>query len=159
LQVYLRVFIPKTMADDVEGIASRLGSPVKQVTFPLDTTKRAQMTVRTPNHVVEQNRVELSGSPFVLNLVGNQQFFRKIGTNPLGQLRRKPAQHRMSCTILVRDPFRRWVQDIVVDDTIRNSRRQGPSWLRAKPCWLQEMKVNVLPSASSSANSLQKSTV
>jgi hypothetical protein len=24
------------------------------------------MTVRTPNHVVEQNRVELSGSPFVL---------------------------------------------------------------------------------------------
>ena len=89
------------MADDVEGIASRLGSPVKQVTFPLDTTKRAQMTERTPNHVVEQNRVELSGSPFVLNLVGNQQFFRKIGTNPLGELRRKPAQHRMSCTILV----------------------------------------------------------
>jgi len=147
------------MADDVEGIASRLGPPVEQVTFPLDTTKRAQMTVRTPNHVVEQNRVELSGSPFVLNLVGNQQFFRKIGTNPLGQLRRKPAQHRMSCTILVRDPFRRWVQDIVVDDTIRNSRRQGPSWLRAKPCWLQKMKVNILPSASSSANSLQKSTV
>ena len=130
LQYYLRVFIPKTMANDVEGIASRLGSPVKQVTFPLDTTKRAQMTVQTPNHVVEQNRVELSGSPFVLNLVGNQQFFRKIGTNPLGQLRRKPAQHRMSCTILVRHPFRRWVQDIVVDDTIRNSRRQGPSWLR-----------------------------
>ena len=125
------------MADDVEWIASRLGSAVEQITFPLDTTKRAQMTVRTPNHVVEKNRVELSGCPFVLNLVGNQQFFRKIGTNPLGQLRRKPAQHRMSCTILVRHPFRRWVQDIVVDDTITNSRRQGPSWLRAKPCWLQ----------------------
>jgi hypothetical protein len=74
--------------DDVEGIASRLGSPVKPITFPLDTTKCAQMTVRTPNHVIEQNRVELSRSPFVLNLVGYQQFFRKIGTNPLSQLRR-----------------------------------------------------------------------
>ena len=75
------------MAVDIEGIASSLWSSVEQITLPFDATKRAQMTVRTPNHVVEKNRVELSGCPFVLNLVGNQQFFRKIGTNPLGQLR------------------------------------------------------------------------
>jgi hypothetical protein len=42
---YLWVFIPKSMTDDVEGIATRLGPPVEQVTFPFDATKRAQMTV------------------------------------------------------------------------------------------------------------------
>jgi hypothetical protein len=84
---YLWVFIPKTMAVDVEGIASRLGPPVEKVTFPFDATKRAQMTVGTPNHVIEQNSVEFSSCPLVLILVRNQQFFRKIGSNPLGQLR------------------------------------------------------------------------
>jgi hypothetical protein len=126
------------MADYVERISSaRLWSPVKQFPFPSDTANRVQMTVLTPNHVIEQNRVELSSSPLVLNLIGNPQFFRKIGTNPLGQLGRKPTQHRISRTKLVRHPCLCWVQDIVVDDTITISRRQGPYWLREKAGRLQ----------------------
>ncbi len=42
---YLWVFIRETMADGVEGIASRLGPPVEQVAFPVDVTRRAQMTM------------------------------------------------------------------------------------------------------------------
>jgi hypothetical protein len=76
------------MTVDVEGVASCLGSPVEQVALPFDATKRAKMTMGTPNNVIEQNIVELSCSPLVLILVRDQQFFRKIGTNPLGQLGR-----------------------------------------------------------------------
>ena len=74
------------MSDDVEGVASRLGPSVKQLAFPFDATKRAKMTMGAPNNVIEQNIVELSCSPLVLILVRDQEFFRKIGANPLGQL-------------------------------------------------------------------------
>ena len=54
------------MPDDV---ASRLGPPVEQVSFPFDATKRAKMTMGTPNNIIEQNIVELSCSPLVLILL------------------------------------------------------------------------------------------
>jgi hypothetical protein len=84
---YLWVFIPEleTMTNDVEGLASRLGPPVELVAFPFDATKRAKMNMGTPNNVIEQYIVELSCSPLGLILVRDQQFFRKIGANPLGQ--------------------------------------------------------------------------
>jgi hypothetical protein len=52
----------------VEGIASRLGPSVEQVAFPFDATKRAKITIRTPNNIIEQNIVELSCSPLVLGI-------------------------------------------------------------------------------------------
>ena len=78
--------ILETMPDDVEGVASRLGPSVEQVAFPFDANKRAKTTTGTPNNIIEQNIVELSCSPLVLILVRDQDFFRKIGANPLGQL-------------------------------------------------------------------------
>jgi hypothetical protein len=74
------------MPHDIEGVASRLGPSDEQVAFPFDATKRAKMTMGTPNNVIEQNIVELSCSPLVLILVRDQKFFRKIGANPFGQL-------------------------------------------------------------------------
>ncbi len=74
------------MPDDVEGVASRLGPSVEQVAFPFDATKRAKITMGTPNNIIEHNIVELSCSPLVLILIREQEFFRKIGVNPLGQL-------------------------------------------------------------------------
>ena len=106
------------MAGDVDGIASRLGPSVEQVTFQFDATKRVQMTVWTLDHVIEQNGVEFSSCPLALNLVRNQQFFRKIGSNPLGQLRRNPSQDRVSSTEPTRHPCRLWVQDTIVNGSI-----------------------------------------
>jgi hypothetical protein len=83
---YLWVLIPETMPDDVEGVASRLGPSVEQVPFTFDASKRAKITIGTPNNIIEQNIVELSCSLLVLILVRDQEFFRKIGANPLGQL-------------------------------------------------------------------------
>jgi hypothetical protein len=63
------------MPNYVEGVASRFGSPVKQVAFPFDANQPAKMTMGTPNNVIEQNIVELSCSPLVLIVVRDQQFF------------------------------------------------------------------------------------
>ncbi len=74
------------MPDNVEGVASRLGPSIEQFAFPFDATKRAKITMGTPNNIIEQNIVELNCSPLVLILVRDQEFFRKIGANPLSQL-------------------------------------------------------------------------
>jgi hypothetical protein len=74
------------MPDNVERVATRLGPSVEQAALPLDATKRVKITMGTPNNIIEQNIVELSFSPLVLILVRNQEFFRKIGDDPLGQL-------------------------------------------------------------------------
>ncbi len=76
------------MPNDVEGVASRLGPPVEPVAFPFDASKREKMTIGTPNNFIEQNIVELSCSPlvYIQVLVRDQEFFRMIGANPLGQL-------------------------------------------------------------------------
>ncbi len=92
----------------------RLGPPIEHVAFPFDATKRAQLTMGTVNHIIEQNIVEFSCCPLDLNLVGNQQFFWKIGTNPLGQLSWLPTQDQVGSTELVRHPCRLWVQGIIV---------------------------------------------
>ena len=115
---YLWVLVSKTMAVDVEGIASRLGPSVEVVTFPFDATKRAQMTVRTTHDVVDENGDEFSCCPLVLILVRNPQFVRKIRADPLGQLRREPTQDRACCTVLVGHPSWLWVQVFFVNNTI-----------------------------------------
>jgi hypothetical protein len=74
------------MPNDVEGVALRLGPSVEQAAFPFDATKRAKITMGTPNNIIEQNIVELSCSPLVLIFVRDQEFFQKIGANLLGQL-------------------------------------------------------------------------
>jgi hypothetical protein len=52
LWCYLWIFIQEMMANDLEGLASRLWPPVEQTAFPFDATKRAKMTVGTPNNVM-----------------------------------------------------------------------------------------------------------
>jgi hypothetical protein len=94
----------KTTAFNVEGIAQRLGPSIKEVTFPFDATKRAQMAVRTKHNVIDENRVEFNCCPLVLILVRNQQFVRKIRADPLGKLRREPTQDRVCCTVLIGHP-------------------------------------------------------
>ncbi len=61
------------MPNDVEGVATRLGPSVERIAFPFDATKRAKMTMGTPNNVIEQNIVELSCNPLVLILVRDQE--------------------------------------------------------------------------------------
>jgi hypothetical protein len=65
-----------TMIVDVEGIASRLGSSVDQVTFPCDAAKRAQISVRTTHRLINENGVKFCSYSLFLILVRNPQIIR-----------------------------------------------------------------------------------
>jgi hypothetical protein len=85
---YLRILVLQAMAVYVEGIAPRFGSSVEQVTFPLDATKRAKMSMWTTHHVIDEDGVDFVCCPLVPLLVRNQDFGGKICTYPFSQLRR-----------------------------------------------------------------------
>jgi hypothetical protein len=89
LKVWLWIFSPRTgwlVNDKSAGQHQFSMSSVEQLTFPFDAPSRLQMTLGTQLNVIEQNRVEFSCSPLVLNLVGNQQCLRKMVANPLDKL-------------------------------------------------------------------------
>jgi hypothetical protein len=48
------------MTVDVDGIAALLGSSVEQVTFAFHAAKRAQMSVRTTQYVINENGVKMN---------------------------------------------------------------------------------------------------
>jgi hypothetical protein len=54
------IFVSEAMAGDIEGITSSLWSSIEQITLPFDATKRAQMTMRATNDVIQDNVVEFS---------------------------------------------------------------------------------------------------
>ena len=58
-QGYLWVLVTETMAFDVKRIASCLGSAIKKITRPLDTTKRVQVAMVSSNEISSDDCIQL----------------------------------------------------------------------------------------------------
>ena len=90
----------------IEGVAPCLGSAIVHFALPLNAPKGPQMALCASNQIFLENSVELGHSPPVgVTFWRNTQLWPIVVANPLGKLRRQPAQYRVLSSVLVRDPF------------------------------------------------------
>ena len=89
-QGYLWVLVTETMAFDVKWIASCLGSAIKKITFPLDTTNRVQVAMVSCNEISSDDCIQLRCSPKAALLLEDSQLVAEVRPDPLGQLGGKP---------------------------------------------------------------------
>jgi hypothetical protein len=81
--MYLGNLVPKTVALNIERIASCLRPTVEQFIFPLDTSKCVKMAMWTVNEIASDDCVQLNSGPQRTFLVRDIQLLTKISSNPL----------------------------------------------------------------------------
>ena len=81
--MYLWILVPKTVALNIERIASCLRPTVEKFTFPLDASKRVQMAMWTANKIESDDCVQLFSGPQRTFLVRDIHLLTKISSNPL----------------------------------------------------------------------------
>jgi hypothetical protein len=81
--MYLWILVPKTVALNIERIASCLRPTVEEFIFPLDASKRVEMAMWTANEIASNDCVQLNSGPQRTYLVRDIQLLTKISSNPL----------------------------------------------------------------------------
>ena len=84
--------MPKTVALNIERIASGLGPTVEEFIFPLAASKRVEMAMWTANEIASDDCVQLFSGPQLTFLVRDIHLLTKIRSNPLSQFGRQPPQ-------------------------------------------------------------------
>ena len=77
-QGYLWVLVTETMAFNVKRIASCLGSAIKKITLPLDTTKRVPVAMVSSNEISRDDCIQLRCSPKAALLLGDPQLVAEV---------------------------------------------------------------------------------
>ena len=78
--MYLGILAPKAMTIQIERIASSLGPSPVQLTLPLYSAKRPQLTsnLASGNQVAHKNVVQLLHCPLIPTFVRNDKLLTKI---------------------------------------------------------------------------------
>jgi hypothetical protein len=90
--MYLWILVPKTVALNIERIASGLRPTDEEFIFPLDASKRVEMAMWTTNEIASDDCVQLFSCPQRTFLVRDIHLITKISSNPLSQFGRQPPQ-------------------------------------------------------------------
>jgi hypothetical protein len=90
--MYLWILVPKTVALNIERIASGLRPIVEDFIFSLDASKRVEMAMWTANDIASDDCVQLFSGPQRTFLVRDIHLLTKISSNPLSQFDRQPSQ-------------------------------------------------------------------
>ncbi len=90
--MYLWILVPKTVALNIERIASCLRPTAEEFVFPLDASKRVEMAMWTANEIASDDCVQLNSVPQGTLLVRDIQLLTKISSNPLCKFSRQPQQ-------------------------------------------------------------------
>ena len=77
-QGYLWVLVTEMMAFDVKRIASYVGSVIKTITLPLDTTKRVQVAMVSSNEISSDDCIQLRCSPKAALPLGDPQLVAEV---------------------------------------------------------------------------------
>ena len=112
------VLVTETMAIDVKRIASCLGSAIKKITLPLDTTERVQVAMVSSNEISSDDCIQLRCSPKAALLLGDPQLVAEVRPDPLGQLGGKPSQDWVCSAVSVGNVVMPWITSIVLDHII-----------------------------------------
>ena len=147
--MYLWILVPKTVALNIERIASCLWSTVKELIFPLDASKRVEMAMWTANEIASDDCVQLFSGPQRTFLVRDIHLLTQISSNPLSQFGRQPPQDLVFCTVCVRDVLLSRIQTVILNNIGGHTWRDGIQWINSKPGWLQKVNVNILLSTLS----------
>jgi hypothetical protein len=87
--MYLWILVTKTVALNIEMIASCLEPTAEELIFPLDASESVEMAMRTANEIASDDCVicvQLNSGPQQTFLVRDIQLLTKISSNPLCQL-------------------------------------------------------------------------
>jgi hypothetical protein len=90
--MYLWILVLKTVALNIERIASGLWPTVEELIFPLDASKRVEMAMWTANEIASDDCVQIFSGPQRTFLVRDIHLLTKSSSNPLSQLGRQPPQ-------------------------------------------------------------------
>ncbi len=93
--MYLWILVPKTVALNIERIASCLRPTVEEFIFPLDASKRVEMAMWTANEIASDDCVQLFSGPQRTFLARDIQLLTKISPNPFSQFGWQPLQDRV----------------------------------------------------------------
>jgi hypothetical protein len=93
--MYLWILVPKTVALNIERIASCLRPTVEEFIFPLDASKRVEMAMWTANEIASDDCVQLFSGPQRTFLARYIQLLTKISSNPFSQFGWQPPQDRV----------------------------------------------------------------
>jgi hypothetical protein len=81
--MFLWILVLKTVALNIERIASCLWPTAEEFIFPLDASKRVEMGVWTANEIASDDCIQLNSGPQRTLLVRDVQLLTKISSNPL----------------------------------------------------------------------------